>query len=179
MLRYKQAASAAVRVPGNPLDCPRFDLKDEPIEGLLEHATNVIEVFGLSQRCERAEGLGLNIPLRSLGHNLRLALAHRLDLSVKHASRLGKPKSDTRHRATAWVKEALGPLRESVAPDPPSVLTLGPAAFWPFGGKETVELPAVRIALDSVEAWCLVVGKVTAEKGGTWFNGGAISDPLT
>jgi hypothetical protein len=88
-------------------------------------------------------------------------------------------KEEARQRASAWVEGTLRPLRDANSSDGHSVLTLGPATFWPFGGKETVELPAIRIALESVEAWCFLVGKVSEDKGGGfWFVGGSISDPF-
>jgi hypothetical protein len=49
--------------------------------------------------------------------------------------------------------------------------------FWVFGSKERVALPVVRVALDAVEAWFFVRGKVTDESGGGWFFGG-VSGPL-
>jgi hypothetical protein len=102
------------------------------------------------------------------------------DLSYAMKSGFGKRRKDeTRLRASNRVNDVLSPLRETASPEHPSTLTLGPATFWPFGGKETVALPAIRVALDSVDAWCFLVGKVTSDSGGGWFVGGVVSDPFS
>jgi hypothetical protein len=49
--------------------------------------------------------------------------------------------------------------------DIPSALTLAPAEFWPLSGGDGLELPAIRVPFEAINAWWLCGGKTRSAGG--------------